>query len=66
MAGKKLTLTSVGGRKVNAPKGTKTVTQNAKGNLVYKDKKGNAIKKASKKPPTSFKPTTRPRPIKKG
>lgn len=48
MAAKKLKLTSVGGRKVNAPKGTKTVTQNAKGNLVYKDKAGKPIKKRGK------------------
>ena len=45
MAAKKLTLTTVGGRKVKPPKGTKTVTQNQKGNLVYKDKNGKPIKK---------------------
>ena len=43
-AKKKLTLTSVNGKKVNAPKGTKTVTSSG-GKLVYKDKYGKPIKK---------------------
>lgn len=48
MAAKKLTLTSVNGKKVKAPKGTKTVSQNNNGNLVYKDKNGKPIKKRGK------------------
>ena len=44
----KLTLNSVNGKKVKAPKGTKTVTQNNNGNLVYKDKNGKPIKKRGK------------------
>lgn len=42
----KLTLTSVGGKKVKPPKGTKTVSQNANGNLVYMDKNGKPIRKS--------------------
>lgn len=44
MPGKKLKLTSVNGKKVNSPKGTKTVTSSG-GKLVYKDKAGKPIKK---------------------
>ena len=44
MPGEKLKLTSVNGKKVNAPKGTKTVTYSG-GKLVYKDKAGKPIKK---------------------
>ena len=43
--GSTLKLTSVNGKKVKSPKGTKTVTQNGNGNLVYKDKNGKPIKK---------------------
>jgi hypothetical protein len=41
---KKLKLTSVNGKKVNSPKGTKTVTSSG-GKLVYKDKDGKPIRR---------------------
>ncbi len=53
MPGKKLKLTSVNDKKVNAPKGTKTVSMNSSGKLVYKDKSGRPIRKGNTNAPKS-------------
>ena len=45
MPGKKLKLTSVNGKKVKSPKGTKTVTTGSGGRLVYLDKDGNRLRR---------------------
>ncbi len=43
----------VNDKKVNAPKGTKTVSMNSSGKLVYKDKSGRPIRKGNTNAPKS-------------